>query len=328
MASGWYCRSASMVQHVAAARVLEAAPPAGRDAQVRRDGAPRPRTGWRSPSASICAAVPSRLPSLTSTISPRMRRRSKTRSRPLDQLGEIVLLVEAGDDDAQLDGGGLPGHGACSYHRLGATGNPRATAQVAMRARAVIETRRDVRNLRGHADLIADRRGATAAPSRPRPAGARRRAGRRRPARGDRPDPPERGLQEGRADARCSATAPSIAFNGEIYNWRALRRELEAKGCRFETPTDTEVVLCAYLEWGPACLDRFNGMFAVAIWHDERLFLARDRLGKKPLFYAHGPAALGFASELKVLPRSRASPRCRSARRSSSTSTSTRRSAT
>jgi asparagine synthase (glutamine-hydrolysing) len=91
-----------------------------------------------------------------------------------------------------------------------------------------------------------------------------------------------------------------IAFNGEIYNWGALRRELEAKGYRFETPTDTEVVLCAYLEWGPACLERMNGMFAVAIWHDERLFLARDRMGKKPLFYAHGPRGLGFASELKA----------------------------
>jgi asparagine synthase (glutamine-hydrolysing) len=91
----------------------------------------------------------------------------------------------------------------------------------------------------------------------------------------------------------------TIAFNGEIYNWGALRRELEAKGYRFETPTDTEVVLAAYLEWGPACLERLNGMFAIAVWHDDRLFLARDRLGKKPLFYAHGARGLGFASELK-----------------------------
>src|SRR5262249_34914554 len=67
-----------------------------------------------------------------------------------------------------------------------------------------------------------------------------------------------------------------ISYNGEIYNWADLRRELEAKGWRFHTPTDTEVVLCAYLEWGPRCLDRFNGMFAIAIWHDEQLFLARD----------------------------------------------------
>ncbi len=91
-----------------------------------------------------------------------------------------------------------------------------------------------------------------------------------------------------------------IAFNGEVYNWKALRRELEAKGHRFATPTDTEVVLAAYREWGPACLARFNGMFAIAIWHDGTLFLARDRLGKKPLFYTHGAAGLGFASELKT----------------------------
>ena len=91
----------------------------------------------------------------------------------------------------------------------------------------------------------------------------------------------------------------TIAFNGEIYNWMELRRELETKGWRFKTPTDTEVALCAYLEWGPACLDRLNGMFAIALWHDGQLFLARDRLGKKPLFYSHGPRGLGFASELK-----------------------------
>jgi len=91
-----------------------------------------------------------------------------------------------------------------------------------------------------------------------------------------------------------------IAFNGQIYNWAPLRRELEAKGWRFETPTDIEMALVAYLEWGPQCLERFNGMFALAIWHDERLFLARDRLGKKPLFYTHGPNGIGFGSELKV----------------------------
>ena len=93
----------------------------------------------------------------------------------------------------------------------------------------------------------------------------------------------------------------TISFNGEIYNWQALRGELETKGHRFTTPTDTEVVLCAYLEWGPACLDRFNGMFAFAIWHGDRLFLARDRLGKKPLFYTHAPSGFGFASELKCI---------------------------
>lgn len=92
-----------------------------------------------------------------------------------------------------------------------------------------------------------------------------------------------------------------ISFNGEIYNWGDLRRELEGKGWRFTTPTDTEVALCAYLEWGPRCLDRFNGMFALAIWHRDRLFLARDRIGKKPLFYTHVRGELGFASELKAI---------------------------
>lgn len=92
-----------------------------------------------------------------------------------------------------------------------------------------------------------------------------------------------------------------ISFNGEIYNWAELRRELEGKGWRFQTPTDTEVALCAYLEWGPRCLDRFNGMFALAIWHNDQLFLARDRLGKKPLFYTHGHTGIAFASELKVI---------------------------
>lgn len=90
-----------------------------------------------------------------------------------------------------------------------------------------------------------------------------------------------------------------ISFNGEIYNWTDIRDELKAKGYTFETRTDTEVVLAAYQEWGPACLDRFNGMFAIAIWHDEHLFLARDRLGKKPLFYTHTREGLGFCSEIK-----------------------------
>ncbi len=93
----------------------------------------------------------------------------------------------------------------------------------------------------------------------------------------------------------------TITFNGEIYNWRQIRNELQTKGIVFTTETDTEVVLCAYLTWGPACLQHFNGMFAFAIWHDDQLFLARDRVGKKPLFYSHGPRGLGFASELKAM---------------------------
>jgi asparagine synthase (glutamine-hydrolysing) len=91
-----------------------------------------------------------------------------------------------------------------------------------------------------------------------------------------------------------------IAFNGEIYNWQELKHELETRGHVIETPTDTEVLLAAYLEWGPACLDRLNGMFAVAIWHNDEVFLARDRLGKKPLFYTHRPDGFAFSSELKA----------------------------
>jgi len=93
----------------------------------------------------------------------------------------------------------------------------------------------------------------------------------------------------------------TIAYNGEIYNWQTLRSELEARGHTFETPTDTEVVLAAYLEWGHACLERFNGMFAFAIWHEGELFLARDRVGKKPLFYVHDDRGIGFASEFKAI---------------------------
>ncbi len=92
-----------------------------------------------------------------------------------------------------------------------------------------------------------------------------------------------------------------ITFNGEIYNWLELRHALEARGHRFETQSDTEVVLFAYLEWGPDCLHKLNGMFALAIAHGDELFLARDRLGKKPLFYTHDARGIGFASELKAI---------------------------
>ena len=94
----------------------------------------------------------------------------------------------------------------------------------------------------------------------------------------------------------------AIVFNGEIYNYVALRAELAAGGARFRTQGDTEVLLAAWSAWGPAMLDRLVGMFAFAI-HDARancLFLARDRLGVKPLHYAElADGALVFASELK-----------------------------
>jgi len=94
-----------------------------------------------------------------------------------------------------------------------------------------------------------------------------------------------------------------IVFNGEIYNYRDLKTELEAKGHCFATQSDTETIVHAYEEWGPACLDRFRGMFAFALWDQPRqqLFLARDRLGKKPLYYAVVDGTLIFGSEIKAL---------------------------
>ncbi|MFC3343770.1 asparagine synthase (glutamine-hydrolyzing) [Paenibacillus abyssi] len=94
-----------------------------------------------------------------------------------------------------------------------------------------------------------------------------------------------------------------IVYNGELYNALELRRELENRGRRFTTNCDTEVLLVAYIEWGMDCLDRFNGIFAFAIWDnkDERLFLARDRLGVKPLFYSRANQLFLFGSEPKAI---------------------------
>ncbi|EGO64787.1 asparagine synthase (glutamine-hydrolyzing) [Acetonema longum] len=94
-----------------------------------------------------------------------------------------------------------------------------------------------------------------------------------------------------------------ITYNGELYNTSELRQELEAKGCRFTTTSDTEVLLQSYIEWGPDCVRRLNGIYALGIWDEkqETLFLARDRIGVKPLFYAQRGKALLFASELKAL---------------------------
>ncbi|HEY0385187.1 MAG TPA: asparagine synthase (glutamine-hydrolyzing) [Pyrinomonadaceae bacterium] len=105
-----------------------------------------------------------------------------------------------------------------------------------------------------------------------------------------------------------------LTFNGEIYNYRELRRELSGRNHRFQTDTDTEVLLAAFAEWGRDCLPRLNGMFAFAIWdeHEQELTLARDRLGIKPLYYAAVPAATNgasasfiFASEVKAVLASR-----------------------
>jgi asparagine synthase (glutamine-hydrolysing) len=102
-----------------------------------------------------------------------------------------------------------------------------------------------------------------------------------------------------------------IVFNGEIYNFADLRQELAALGHAFRTQSDTEVILAAYREWGADCLSRLNGMFAFALYDSRRrqLFLARDRAGEKPLFYAMADGALRFASELKGLMADPALPR-------------------
>jgi asparagine synthase (glutamine-hydrolysing) len=94
-----------------------------------------------------------------------------------------------------------------------------------------------------------------------------------------------------------------IVFNGEIYNYRELRPELEAAGHTFATHTDTECIVHLYEEHGVDCVDHLRGMFAFAIWDDrrKRLFMARDRLGQKPLFYRQEPDRLLFASELKAI---------------------------
>ncbi len=95
-----------------------------------------------------------------------------------------------------------------------------------------------------------------------------------------------------------------LVYNGEIYNFLELKRELESLGHRFRSRTDSEVVLHSYIEWGPDCVKRFCGMFALAVWSspENKLFLARDPLGMKPLYYTSLPGDKGFvfASEIKA----------------------------
>ncbi len=94
-----------------------------------------------------------------------------------------------------------------------------------------------------------------------------------------------------------------LAYNGELYNTTELRNELIGKGYKFKSHSDTEVLLCSYMQWGPECLSKLNGIFAFGIWDEseQTLLLARDRLGVKPLFYAPLSHGLVFGSELKAL---------------------------
>lgn len=94
-----------------------------------------------------------------------------------------------------------------------------------------------------------------------------------------------------------------LVFNGEIYNYRGLRGELQNRGHSFSTNSDTEVLLRAYQEFGSRCVEHISGMFAFALWdvRTETLFLARDRFGKKPLFVAQSAGSIAFASEIKAL---------------------------
>jgi asparagine synthase (glutamine-hydrolysing) len=94
-----------------------------------------------------------------------------------------------------------------------------------------------------------------------------------------------------------------ITYNGEIYNYLELREELEALGSVFATATDTEVLLNAYLAWGEECLNRFNGMWAFAIYdqRDNTMFCARDRFGVKPFYYVNTPVVFSFGSEIRQL---------------------------
>jgi len=110
-------------------------------------------------------------------------------------------------------------------------------------------------------------------------------------------------LGTGQQPMSAADGAVQIVFNGEIYNFGELRRELEGRGHAFRTRSDTEVILQAYLRWGEPCVERLDGMFAFAIWdaRTRRLVLARDRVGKKPLYFCRDGSRIAFASELKAL---------------------------
>lgn len=94
-----------------------------------------------------------------------------------------------------------------------------------------------------------------------------------------------------------------ISYNGEVYNYKEIKKELDLKGYKFKTDSDTEVVLCSYIEWGDKCVEKFHGMFAFVIWDEsgKELILFRDRFGVKPLYYYFDGENFIFASELKTI---------------------------
>lgn len=110
-------------------------------------------------------------------------------------------------------------------------------------------------------------------------------------------------LDSGKQPMRSHCGNYIITFNGEIYNYLELKKELSLKGHSFQTDSDTEVILEAYKEWGEDCQSRLNGMWAFALWdfRKKRLFLSRDRIGEKPLFYFQNSEGFKFASELSGL---------------------------
>ena len=101
----------------------------------------------------------------------------------------------------------------------------------------------------------------------------------------------------------CADNRYVFSYNGEVYNFRELRSELEARGYCFRSKTDSEVVMNALVEWGPKALDRFNGMFALALWDRKgrTLLLARDRYGIKPLYVSQQENTFAFGSEQKTI---------------------------
>ena len=116
------------------------------------------------------------------------------------------------------------------------------------------------------------------------------------------------GIFHGRQPVGNEAGNVQVIFNGEIYNHRELRRELVGRGHRMDGESDSAVLPHAYEEWGPAFVERLEGIFAIALWDagERRLLLCRDRFGIKPLYYSHDPEGLAFGSELKAVALCRA----------------------